>query len=364
MTPEDALLHRLTRASWLRAALARRLCLSALFIVCALLSVWPQRHVARVKLVPNESGASLGGALSQIGGLSSLASLLGGRASVEVYLNIGRGHDVQDEVIRRLRLAPAGDADKLGQAELRLAKKTDIHTTRGGIIEIEVRDTNAATARKIAATYAAAFQDRMTLLSREQAAQKRAILSSRFDEARGRLAQAQAQVDQFRTENRLAVPEAQLGLGISMLADLQARLQAKRVELQAAQEFATGENIQVKAVAAEIGSLEQQIAKAQAQSRDQGLPNLASMSSKQTQYLNLYRNLQYQTGIFDIYQRYMEGVSVEELAANINVQVIEQPYVDPKLQLNLLFLGLAASVLILWATLEYYLHFGTLGEAP
>lgn len=341
--------------SWMRNSTRRRTAFGVAALIAAILCVFPQYYLARVNIVPNESGAMLGGVLGQIGGTTALAELLGG-STQDIYLQVCRGHDVLDDVIARLHLVGRHGISSKRQAEVMLLHRTDIESIRGGIIEITMSDMDPAFAKEVVSVYSAAFRDRMTKLAKDQASMKRAILQARMTDAATRLAHAEAALDQYRTANKLPAPETELGSAVGELAGLQGQLDAEEVALQTAEQFATPGNMEVRSIQSEIAALQQQIVQARTAARGGSSDSAESLALREFAYQNLYRNVQYSTGLYEIYERYMESTGVEELSADINTQVIESPYVDPRLQINIWAAGLLAIIIFLAFCSEYYLQ--------
>jgi hypothetical protein len=342
--------------AWFRNPMKRRLTFAVIALILAVLCLWPQRYMARADLLPQDSSGGLSALLGQSGGgLASLGALLGNHDSIEADLTIARSQAVLRNVIARLRLVGRpgfGDARK---AEIRLRRTVEIAALRGGILQITARDADPTFAKALVSGYVAAIQNSRTTLTLQQAAMRRAVANNRLSEASARLAGAQGALSQFQSENKLAAPEAQLGAGVIELANLQGALQAKQVELQTVRQFATGANVRVQAVEAEIAGLEGQIAIAQTASQGASGPSLAAMALQSSRYLNLYRDEKFAEALYAVYTRFLEQVTVDELTASANMEVVEPPYVDPARQFNAPAAGLLALVFILAIAAEYYI---------
>ena len=120
----------------------RRIGYAVLALLLAILCAFPRPYVARAKMVPQDSNTiGLGSTMNALGGqFQGFAALLGGaRQPIDLYLAIGRSTEVTDDVIRRLKLiGPQGYAS-IGKARVALARKVDVHSLTGGILEITVR---------------------------------------------------------------------------------------------------------------------------------------------------------------------------------------------------------------------------------
>lgn len=348
--------HRITEA--VADPRQRRLAYGALALLLAVLSVFPQPYVARTKIVPQDT-ASLGlGSMTGGGGpLQGFAALLGGaRQPIDMYLAIARGTEVTDAVIAKLKLTgPDGYANATA-ARVALARKVDIHSLTGGIIEVETRGFDAAQAEALTAAYASAISDRIVTLGHDRIERKRGIVEAQFKEAAARVAKAETELEAFRRRNNLAEPEAQLGSELSLRAGLQAQLQAKSVELQTRGRFLGPENPQLQALQSEVASLRGQIARTAQPTTDAAGPNVAGVSRIMGEYFDRFRDYRFAQALYEVYARSSEEVAVEALAGETaaDVQVIEAARLDADRKYNIPAVALLALVALLAAFTEIY----------
>ena len=329
----------------------RRIGYAVLAAILALLCLFPRPYVARAKVVPQDSNSvGLGSMMNALGGqLQGFAALLGGaKQPIDLYLAIGRGSEVTDEVIRRLQLVgPNGYADA-NAARLALAKRVDVHSLTGGIVEVEVRMHDPEQAQTLTASYVQVISDRIASLGRERVRRKRDVVMERFKEAGGRVTSAEAALNAFRRRNNLAEPEAQLGAALSLRAGLEAQLQAKQVELQTLLRFQGPENPQLQATQSEIASLRAQIGRSAQPTTGAAGPNVAGLSEVSGEYLNLYRDYRFAQALYEVYARSSEEVAVETLASETasDVQVIEAPRIDADRKYNISAVALLLLVIL------------------
>lgn len=355
MTPPPTIIGGILDSAWFRSPLRRRLSFAVAALILGIFCLWPRHYIAKADLLPQDSGGGLSSLLNQSAGLVSLGALLGSHQSIEADLTVGQSEAVLRGVIDRLRLVGPGHYRDMREAEIKLRRKIDVQTIRGSILQVRATASDPDFAKALAGATAAAIQDRLTTLSLQQAAQKRAVANNRMAQATKRLADAQAAITQYRTANKLAAPEIQLGAGVSELASLQGQLQAKEVELQTAERFATGGNIKIEAVKSDIAGLQKQIADAETASGGAGGPKLASIALESSEYFNLYRDEQFAQSLYSVYSRYTEEITIDELTAATNMDLIEPPYVVPNRQYNAAAVGLLAVVILLAFTAEFYM---------
>jgi len=315
-------------------------------------------------LPQDEQSGGLAAVLGSLGGgLQNFASLIGTHQTVEVYLLIARSNDVFADVVNRLHLVGPHGFRTAEAAKLSLARRVDIHSLTGGILEIQARDADPVRATLLTTTFGQAIQDRVAELSREQTAKKRLVIETRYKDAGEHLAQAQAALDQFRRTNRLAEPGAQFGSALGLKTTMQGEIMAKQVALQTAREFQTDNSIEVKTLQADIASLQRQVAQVDAGSPTNEDFTLSALAVKNTEYLNLFRTEKFEEALYDTYTRSLEQVSVEDAIAdvNTNIQIVEGPHVVPGRHFNIPAVGALLAVLLLAFYTEYYVPATRLG---
>lgn len=242
------------------------------------------------------------------------------------------------------------------RAKNAIRRRVDVHALLGGSLEIEVRTHDYDRSLQWTQAYLDSVNERIGTLSRNQVAAKRALVTDRTRQATERLARAEAALTAFRQRNRLADPEEEFGAAVTQRTSLEAELQAKLVQLQTVQRFAGEENYQLRTLQTEVAALRRQIAQSHRASRDATGPNLAAQSAISLQYLTLYRNYRFAQSLYDVYARFSEQVELQELAAQseADVQVLEAPHVDTRIQYNLPAAVLLAALVVLICFIEFY----------
>jgi hypothetical protein len=337
----------------------RRRAYALIALVLAVLTVFPQPYVARAKILPQDSNSiGLGSMMNALGGqLQGFASLFGGaKQQIDMYLAVGRSDEVTVAVIRKLKLAGPGAHGSERSARVALAKKVDVHSLTGGMIEIEVRTRDAAEAEKLTGAYVEAISDRIVALGKDRVERKRAVVMQRFKEAADRVTETENALNEFRRRNRLAEPQTELGSALSVRAGLEAQLQAKQVELTTLQKFQGPENPQLMAVQSQVASLRAQIARSATPASGAAGPNVAGLSEVSGEYLDRYRDYRFAQALYDVYARSSEEVAVETLAGETasSVQVLEAPRLDADRKYNIAALALLALLVLGAAFTEIY----------
>lgn len=337
-------------ASVLASNKARRAGVALIAGVCAVLTLYPEQHRAAMSLTPTDPGSlGLGGAAAQLGALNSV---FGNQSAVEVSLRIANSPYVRGKVVEQAQLA-----DRLGLSEVGaqrwLDDEVDVRSMRGGIIEFEMKHRDERLAYDVINAYGTAVREQLGVIARNQTAYKRQILEDLVETASTRLADAQAEYDTFRLRTRYSSPEAAISAVGDRIPALEEQIKDTELELNAARQFFTDDNLEVRQIMAQLQSLQGQLAQARSL-RPTEDSSVGRVVRESTEVQQLRRNLEFARGLYDSYTRFLQGTSVEDLTSTANVRVLEPAYVDPERQYNLIPMLIGIAVLLLGLAVEFY----------
>ena len=351
MTPTPTVVGTIARSRLFRSRWLGRTLLACAIAVFIYLGFFPERYRAAATLTPTDPASmGLSGALGQLGAINSV---FGNQAAVEVALKVARSIYVRNLVIERMKLGQRLGMDSRVRLHRWLEREVTILTLRGGIIQFESLHRDSDLAQDLIANYAAATQERLAEINRRQTEYKRDVLLKLVTEASDRLAIARGAYDSFRLQSRYADPEQAMEAFGSRIPALQAAVKGKEVQLAAARQFATDENMSVQQILAELAALRSQLAQAEATGPEQN-QSVGRVVRASTKAEKLQRELSIAQSLYDNYMRYLEGTSVEDLTSTASVRVLEPPFVDTARQVNYAPLAAALALMLLWASIEFY----------
>lgn len=351
MTPRPSFMGRLSANAVMRHPWRRRIVLALAVLACLLASVFPQRYRAASTLTPTDpSSLGLSGALGQLGALNTV---FGSQAAVEVSLKIGRSVFTRGVVIKQLKLI-----DRLGfsneiEASRWLEDNVEIRSLRGGIVQIECTNRDAQLATDLVKAFTAALRDQLAKIALRQTEYKRDILIKLVSNANADLARTQEKYNNFRLTTRYSDPKFAIDSIGQRIPVLEAAIKAKEVELNAARQFATDDNMAVRQIIAQLDALKVQLK--QLQDTNPGENNSIGLVVKQsTEADRLERELALAKSLYYSYRRFLEGTSVEDLTSAANIRVLEQPFIDTDRQYRMGPLALAMLLALLALAIEFY----------
>lgn len=351
MTPPRSIIGTLAQLRGLSRPWPRRAIFGVLIAILFFFSLFPERYRAASSLTPSDPNTlGLSGALGQLGAINSV---FGNQAAVEVALKVGRSVFVRDTVADELNLMKRLDFPNRIAMHRWLQDEVKIRSLRGGILVIETYNRDPELARDLVTAYSEATRIRLAEISRRQTEYKRDILLKLVTDSSNRLARAQGAYDTFRLRTRYGDPEMAIEAIGARIPVLEAAIKAKEVQLTAARQFATEDNMAVRQLVAERDALARQLAEAKATNPQQA-NSVGRVVRASTEAERLLRELRIAQILYDGYMRFLQGTSVEDLTSMASVRVLEPPFVDTERQIDYRLAAIAIFLALLWAALEFY----------
>ena len=307
-----------------------------LSIVLAL--VLPVRYTSVASFIP-PSNTSTGGSMAAAfaGQLSFLGAgdLFGGaRASGDLYAGVLKSRSVTDEIIHRFDLMRVYRVDKESKAEKKLEDNTSVKVdSKSTIVTIGVTDKSPARARDIANAYLDVLRSTNGRLALSQSSQRRLFFQEQLAKEKDNLEDAEVELKKTEEQTGLIAPAGQTEAEIRTIADTQAQLAARQVELAALLQSATEQNPSVIRLNSEIHDLQSQLASLQS---GKGRANAAAIPTAkvpqlQLDYVRKEREVKYHEALFEILSKQYEAARLDEARDAPVLQVLDPAsYPDTK----------------------------------
>ena len=351
MTPPRTLVG--TIADWrvLERPLPRRLLFTVLIALFALLAFFPERYRSAVTLTPSDP-STLGFNPAQVQ-LSALGNVFGNQTALEVAMKVAGSVQVRDQVIKDVKLAERLKSKDRERLHRWLERNVDIRSLRGGIIQIQMLNSDGEFAKKVVTAYEAATRNQLARIFREQATYKQDVLLKLVTEASDRVATAQARFDSFRLATRTPDPAAEASVAGARVNMIRQSIRRKEIELSSARQMYSDSNLVVRQLASELATLRGQLGQAEAVSL-QPAEGVGRAIQSSSQYMKLQREVAIAQSLYETYLRQLEGASVDDMTSSANLRVLEPPFIDTSRQINRAALAVAIALLLLWLAIEFY----------
>ena len=273
-------------------------------------------------LPPHRQQSTLALLASQLGTLSGLAGAAGINIKdpADLYVALLKSRTIADHLIKRFNLMQVYDAEWQKSARETLASATSISSEKNGLITIEVDDSDPKRAADMANAYVQELFRLNGKLAITDAQQRRTFFEKELKTAREALSEAEAKLAEVGVSKALvkASPEAI----VASIAKLQAQITAQEIKLSTMRSYATEQSPEYRLAKAELASLRTQLAQTE-------VSESPKKNSAGADYLNRYRNYQYQQTLFEIMLQQYEAARLDEAREGATIQVVD-PALPPE----------------------------------
>jgi uncharacterized protein involved in exopolysaccharide biosynthesis len=350
-----------------------RVGVTALVASAILAFLLPKQYESTARIMPPDNAGSgsamlaalAGRATGGLGGLGSLAgSLIGGRSSSILFVELLQSRSVADDIIDRFHLQQVyGKRYRIDTVKY-LAKHTSItEDKKSGVITLTVTDTDAERCRAIAQTYLEELNSLVTRSNTSSARQERQFIEKRLVSVRADLQDAQMALSAFSSTNTTLDIKEQTHAMVDAASKLQAQKIVGESELASLSQIYGDDNVRVRAARARIAELQHAIQKMSGDSDASAVgdaqdeyPSLRQLPRLAVPYANLYRRVRIEETVYELLSQQYEMARISEAKDTPIVSVIDSPLLaekksfPPRLLLMLALTGaslVAASVYVL-----------------
>lgn len=351
MTPRHTLIGSFAGLKPLDRLWKRALLFGVPIAVLVGLAAFPEEFRVEASLTPTDPGSlGLSNTLEQFGALNSV---FGKQADVEVALRIGNSIYTRDRVIRDLSLESRLDMSKI-ELHRWLDNKVEIRSLRGGIILIQMDNTDKKIAQEIVTAFTDATRDELAKIMQRQTKYKKEILEKLVAESGLRLSKAQSEFDTFRLQNGYADPGVSIGSISGRIPGLRSSIEDVDRRIAAASRLFAPENITIVQLQAERDSLSEQLNEALDKRPGVRAGTVGEVVDASTKGYEFERELKVARTLYTNYIRYLEGTTVEDLTSKANIRLLEQPYVSTERQYRWPLVAASVALFLLWMAIEFY----------
>jgi uncharacterized protein involved in exopolysaccharide biosynthesis len=248
-----------------------------------------------------------------------------------IYVGILESRTVADDMIREFDLQKLYGAKKLSGAEKALATHTKFIPGKDTLIAITVDDHDPRRAAAMANAYLKALSKQNDRLALTEAGQRRVFFEKQLEQEKDRLADAEVELTRTEQQTGLIHPQGQAQVQIAAIAQTQAEISNREIELAALSERATSENPETVRLNSELASLRDQLKRlestdAKGNPGDPMVPT-AKVPALTLEYIRRDRDVKYHEALYTLLLRQFESAKLDESRAAPLVQIVDEAVV-------------------------------------
>ena len=223
-----------------------------------MLSLLPEKYSASTAIIPVISPTELSGAQ---GGISSMLSLLAGQFATpsQIYADLLKNPALQDSVINNCNLKEFYRARYYIDARKKLRKNTDVEVTATGIINIKFLAPDKEKALHVIKSYLYYLNKTNENTIKSGMITLKKFLESETKKVQDSLNIAQEKLENFQRKHRTLIPEKEIAVFITQLAELKAQEKLLEIQLQSCKKILEGDNKYVKILESKLNTLRENI---------------------------------------------------------------------------------------------------------
>jgi uncharacterized protein involved in exopolysaccharide biosynthesis len=267
------------------------------------------------------------------GQLSALASFGGGAGSLlrnpaDMYVGILQSRTIADHIIAKFQLQSLWKLKRLEDTRKKLAKQAIFEVAKNGLITISVEDHDPQRASDLANTFVDELYSMNSKLAITEASQRRLFFDRQLEEEKGALATAEDDLRKTQEKTGLITVSGQAEMAIRSIAQTQAQISSRLVELQAMRAYATDQNPNVYSIQREIDALRQQLSRQQDDQKkmvpgDTQIP-AGKVPEGSLEYARKLREVKYHDTLFELLSRQYEAARIDEAKSAPIIQVVDR----------------------------------------
>jgi len=267
-------------------------------------------------LPPQQQQSAMASMLGQLGALGGLAGAAAGiKNPSDQYVALLQSETVANALIDRFKLLERYEAEFKQDVRKTLTGLTSVKAGKDGIIQLDFDDKDPAFAAQVANAYVAELGVVLNRLALTEAQQRCQFFEKQLEQTKLNLTRAQLALQSVGVNAAALKSDPQAA--VTLVAQLQAQIAAKEVQLGAMRGYLTPSAPDFKQAQNELVALRAQLTKAEASNA------APAGSGGQADYVARYRDFKYHETLFELFAKQYELARVDEAREGAVIQVVD-----------------------------------------
>ena len=295
--------------------------------IAAAFMITPVFSSKAVIFPPQQQSSGVSSMLGQLGGLASAASSFSGLKNPnDLYVAMLQSRTIADKVATHFDLKQKFGTQTADDTRNTLARVVAVESDKAGTITIRVEDENPKFAADLANAYVAELSNLSKTLALTDASQRRLFFEKQLVLAKDALADAEVELRKLQEKTGMLQLDGQVKGIITNIAQLEATIAAKEVQLNSMRSYATANNPDVMRLQGEIRGYQAQLAKSKTgealKNGDISVPS-GKIPEIGVEYVRGLRNVKYQEAMFELLSKQYEMAKIDEAKESSIIQILD-----------------------------------------
>src|ERR1700678_624714 len=299
------------------------------------LQVAPTFTAKAVVLPPQQEQSSASALLGQFGALASLGGLGGSlKNPTDLYIGLLGSQSVTDAMVKRFDIVRLYHPKRFSDARLMIQKAAKFVANKDGTITISANDRDPRKAAAIANAFVEELYNLNNRLALGGTSQKRLFFEQQLAQEKDRLADAEVALKKTEESTGVIAPSGQTETIIRQVAQVQADITLREVQLAALRTSSTEQNPDVIRLNSELGGLRSQLRDLESGTAKHAPGDIsittANVPQAGLEYIRKERDIKYHQFLFDLLARQYEAARIDEAKAAPVIQVVDSAQVPDR----------------------------------
>ncbi len=279
-----------------------------------------------VIMPPQQQSSGVSAMLGQLGGLAGVAGLSPLKNPNDLYIGMLKSRTVADNLINDYQLKERYELKTMDSTRKALERLSNVVDSKTGLLSISVEDRDPEFAAKLANAYVKELVTLNQKMAIGEASQRRLFYEKQLKSAKDELADAEVAMRKMQESTGMVQLDGQVKGIIANVAQLQATIATKEVQLASIRSYASVNNPEVIRIQNEIQGLNTQMSKLTKGKPSEELDLMVAtgkIPAVGVEYVRSVREVKFHEAVFEILAKQYEVAKIDEAKDSSVIQQLD-----------------------------------------